>query len=74
MSHRRAPNTYHSPTGFAWGYRGSGPTQLALAILLRMTGNTDFSLLTYHTFKVAFLVGHPQYEDLEIPRAEVSYF
>ena len=23
----------HSPTGFAWGYGGSGPAQLALAIL-----------------------------------------
>ena len=23
----------HSPTGFEWGYRGSGPAQLALAIL-----------------------------------------
>lgn len=28
---------YHSPTGFAWGYGGSGPTQLALAILLEET-------------------------------------
>ncbi len=28
----RAAN--HSPTGFEWGYRGSGPHQLALAILL----------------------------------------
>lgn len=27
----------HSPTGFAWGYGGSGPAQLALAILLRYT-------------------------------------
>jgi hypothetical protein len=25
----------HSPDGFAWGYPGSGPAQLALAILLR---------------------------------------
>ena len=24
----------HSPTGFAWGYGGSGPAQLALAILI----------------------------------------
>lgn len=24
----------HSPTGFEWGYGGSGPAQLALAILL----------------------------------------
>lgn len=25
--------TYHSPTGFAWGYAGSGPADLALSIL-----------------------------------------
>ena len=24
----------HSPTGFAWGYGGSGPAQLSLAILV----------------------------------------
>ncbi len=24
----------HSPTGFEWGYNGSGPAQLALAILM----------------------------------------
>ena len=27
----------HSPNGFGWGYGGSGPAQLALAILLRAT-------------------------------------
>lgn len=27
----------HSPTGFEWGYQGSGPAQLALAILLEET-------------------------------------
>ncbi len=27
----------HSPTGFSWGYHGSGPAQLALAILLLFT-------------------------------------
>jgi hypothetical protein len=25
--------TYHSPSGFAWGYGGSGPADLALTIL-----------------------------------------
>jgi hypothetical protein len=25
--------TLHSPTGFAWGYHGSGPADLALSIL-----------------------------------------
>ena len=27
----------HSPTGFAWSYGGSGPSQLALGILLEET-------------------------------------
>jgi hypothetical protein len=27
----------HSPSGFAWGYYGSGPSQLAFAILLEET-------------------------------------
>jgi len=27
----------HSPDGFNWGYAGSGPAQLALAILLELT-------------------------------------
>ena len=29
----------HSPTGFAWGYLGSGPAQLALAILADAIAN-----------------------------------
>lgn len=28
----------HSPDGFAWGYQGSGPAQLALALMLYFTG------------------------------------
>lgn len=28
----------HSPTGFAWGYAGSGPAQLALAIMCNEFG------------------------------------
>ena len=40
----------HSPDGFAWGYTGSGPAQLALAIL---AGNTDAetALTHYQRFK-----------------------
>lgn len=43
----------HSPTGFAWGYMGSGPAQLALAILadaLGQDGEPD-ALSFYQTFK-----------------------
>jgi hypothetical protein len=31
----------HSPDGFNWGYGGSGPAQLALAIILELTGKAD---------------------------------
>lgn len=31
----------HSPDGFSWGYGGSGPSQLALAIMLKITGQAN---------------------------------
>lgn len=41
----------HSPDGFNWGYRGSGPAQLALALLLDATGSPDVALDHYQRFK-----------------------
>lgn len=42
----------HSPDGFEWGYGGSGPAQLALALLLHATaGNTITALDYYQNFK-----------------------
>lgn len=41
----------HSPDGFAWGYGGSGPAQLALAILLHYTHDHSWSLTYYQRFK-----------------------
>lgn len=41
----------HSPDGFNWGYGGSGPSQLALAILLDFTGDAQLSLEHYQDFK-----------------------
>ena len=32
-----------SPTGFEWGYRGAGPSDLALNILLYATGDREFA-------------------------------
>jgi hypothetical protein len=45
----------HSPTGFEWAYHGSGPTQLALAILLDLTANPDLSLAHYQDFRDDFI-------------------
>jgi hypothetical protein len=41
----------HSPSGFEWGYGGSGPAQLALALLLDYTGDEAFALDHYQKFK-----------------------
>lgn len=53
------PRTYlrnHSPTGFQWGYGGSGPAQLALAILSEHFGDGDHrALKMYQRFKWDFV-------------------
>jgi hypothetical protein len=41
----------HSPTGLEWGYRGSGPAQLALAILFDVLSDGQAALLLYQRFK-----------------------
>lgn len=41
----------HSPNGFNWGYSGSGPAQLALALLLDVTGDKDLAERHYQAFK-----------------------
>jgi hypothetical protein len=41
----------HSPTGFAWGYGGSGPAQLSLAILADCTDDQTAQDY-YQDFKV----------------------
>ena len=41
----------HSPDGFEWGYGGSGPAQLALAILADHCNNDEQALNFYQRFK-----------------------
>lgn len=41
----------HSPTGFNWGYGGSGPAQLALAILADFFGDKGKAQGLYQNFK-----------------------
>ena len=47
----------HSPMGFNWGYLGSGPAQLALALLLDAIGDEARSLALYQSFKRAYVAG-----------------
>ena len=54
----------HSPTGFAWGYNGSGPAQLALAILTdyfgAKPGGKALAEALYQPFKFTVIVALPE--------------
>jgi hypothetical protein len=45
----------HSPAGFNWGYGGSGPAQLALAILMDFTRDKNLAVQHHQAFKWAFV-------------------
>ncbi len=46
-----------SPTGFEWGYAGSGPAQLALALCADALGDDEAALSVFQRFKFA-VVAH----------------
>ena len=50
----------HSPTGFEWGYGGSGPAQLALAILADHCGDDRQAFNFHHRFKWAVIAELPR--------------
>jgi hypothetical protein len=49
----------HSPTGFEWGYPGSGPAQLALALLADCLGDEDQAMQWHQDYKSAVIAGLP---------------
>jgi len=55
----------HSPDGFNWGYGGSGPAQLALALLLKFT-DQEIALSLYQPFKRDVIAKLPQ-ADFTLP-------
>jgi hypothetical protein len=62
----------HSPDGFNWGYGGSGPAQLALAILLDYYGKDAPELRHYQSFKFDAIAVIPQEEDWTMTGAEIE--
>ncbi len=49
----------HSPDGFSWGYADSGPAQLALALLLDVTGEPEIAQTFYQEFKQEIVASWP---------------
>ena len=60
----------HSPTGFAWNYGGSGPAQLALAILADVTCDDDLAVRLYQKFKADVIANMPRGK-WELPESAV---
>jgi hypothetical protein len=52
----------HSPTGFNWGYGGSGPAQLALALLLAAGVAPEHASDLHQRFKWEVIAPLPQGE------------
>jgi hypothetical protein len=62
----------HSPTGFAWGYLGSGPAQLAFAILLDHFGDVARATWYYQDFKFRVIAMLPVAEPWEITTQRIE--
>src|SRR5215831_9962853 len=49
----------HSPTGYEWGYGGSGPAQLALALAADVLGDDERAQDVYQRLKFRLIGGLP---------------
>jgi len=76
----RAPlghDVKHSPTGFEWGYAGSGPSELARCILIDYLEGAgqkeemDWVEANYQAFKFDVVAGLPK-EGFELTEQQVS--
>ena len=56
----------YSPDGFNWGYHGSGPSQLALAILAHATGDDEVAKRYHQRFKVSHVATQDPHEDFSL--------
>lgn len=64
----------HSPDGFEWGYGGSGPAQLALAILVDLLQDDKEAERHHQKFKWAFIAKLKQDEDWDITEKEIRHW
>lgn len=60
-----------SPTGFNWGYAGSGPAQLAIALLADALGDDAKALRCAEKFKVRYICNLDQFRPWAISREAV---
>jgi hypothetical protein len=61
----------HSPDGFSWGYGGSGPAQLALALLLEFADD-QFARRYYQDFKWDIIAELPDMRHFEMDESVIT--
>lgn len=61
----------HSPDGFEWGYGGSGPAQLALAILMDYLGDSKRAVELHQRFKWEF-IAQADKESFDISEEQIN--
>ncbi len=73
LSPQRSLNVVnHSPDGFSWGYGGSGPHQLALAILLEEGLDPQDAIALHHGFCGRFVAALDMEKGWTITSEELS--
>ncbi len=55
----------HSPTGYEWGYYGSGPAQLALALLAHALKDDERAVRLHQRFKTRVIAPMPKHVGFE---------
>jgi hypothetical protein len=60
----------HSPDGFSWGYGGSGPAQLALALMLVFLPR-HCAVKLYQDFKNEVIAKFPQDQDFDLASDDI---
>jgi hypothetical protein len=60
----------HSPDGFEWGYGGSGPAQLALALVLDALDDDRRAVAIHQDFKFR-IVGRMAHEQWELSQESI---
>lgn len=64
----------HSPEGFNWGYDGSGPAQLAYALLCDATKDKAFAEKYHQQFKDFFIANLDPHASWRMTLAEIEAF
>lgn len=76
--HKKIDSRYdlanHSPRGFCWGYGGSGPAQLALAILCDYLKDDTRARRMYQAFKSEVIARLPMDENFVLTDRQIEDF